>query len=99
MQDGTASHNYKFKFGFIYLDGNNLVLSGSSLIMNSQIDDKFNKVNIGSNKILIGAKQYSQAYFTNDYNFHFFTYNDVSDFLGGYSTSGVNSNDYSNKSK
>lgn len=42
---------------------------------------------------MIQAKQFSHAYFTNDSKFIYFTYNDVSDFLGGYSTSSILNND------
>jgi len=47
----------------------------------------------GTTKKLIQAKQFSHAYFTNDSKFIYFTYNDVSDFLGGYSTSSILNND------
>ena len=64
--------------------------------MNSQNDDHlFNKHDNKEPKILIEAKKYSQAYFTSDHNFHYFTYNDESDFLGGYSTVGITNSNYS----
>ena len=97
IEDGPASLNYKFKFTIIHLDNGNLVLLGSSLIMNTATTDKkFDKVNTGGTKVLIEAKDFSQAYFTSDKKVHFFTYSDVSNFLGGYSTSGVDFDDYSN---
>ena len=37
---------------------------------------------IGGTKYLIEAKDFSQAYFTSDNKVHFFTYSDVSNFLG-----------------
>ena len=96
IENGQASHNYNFKFTIIYLSDSYLILKGNSLIMNSQKEHKFDMGNIGGTKYLIEAKDFSQAYFTSDNKVHFFTYSDVSNFLGGYSTSGVDFDDYSN---
>ena len=97
LKDGTTfADDYGFPLAIIYWDTNGfLTLRGAGLIMN--LNQNFiNKADrIGMEKSLILAKNYSQAYFASDCNFHYFTYNDVSDFLGGYSTSPVNSDDYS----
>ena len=92
LENSQKGHNYKYKLAIIYSD-NYLILRGSSLIMKS--DKVIDKDDIGKTLNLIKAQNYSQAFFTSDYNFYYFTYNDVSDFLGGYSTRGVSSTDYS----
>ena len=97
LKDGTTSTNdYRFPLAIIYWDYNGyLTLRGAGLIMNSN-ENFINKDDTqGTTKNLIQAKNYSEAYFTSDYNFHYFTYNDVSDFLGGYSTSPISSSVYS----
>ena len=95
LEDGTQSKSdQKFKFSLIYWDNNGyLTLRGAGLIMNSY-ENFINKDDLfGTTKKLIQAKQFSHAYFTNDSKFIYFTYNDVSDFLGGYSTSSILNND------
>ena len=94
LENSQKYHNYGYKLAIIYSD-NYLILRGSSLIMNSNNNKVIDKADIGKTLKLTKAKNYSQAYFTSDYNFYYFTYNDVSDFLGGYSTRGVSSTDYS----
>ena len=52
-----------------------------------------NPQSIDSYKILIKIKQHTQAYFQVfhfDNNFWYFTYNDISDFVSGYSTNTIN---------
>ena len=100
LQDGYSTENdHGFPLAIIYWDSSGYItLRGAYLIMNSNQNFINKKDRDGMTKDLISAKNYSQAYFTSDYNFHYFTYNDVSDFLGGYSTSPVNSNDYSDVS-
>ena len=44
---------------------------------------------------LADAKQYTKACFKSDNYFYYFTYNDASDFTGGYSTGAVSDSDYS----
>ena len=95
LENITKEHNFQYNSSFIYSLDNNLTLLGGGLVMNSASNEyKVDKVD-KSKITLAKAKNHSQAYFTNDYNFYYFTYNDVSDFLGGYSTSGVNPNKFS----
>ena len=95
LEDISKEHNYQYNSSFIYSLDNNLLLVGGGLVMNSDLNEyKVDKVD-KSTLNLTKAKNYSQAYFTSDYNFYYFSYNDVSDFLGGYSTSGVNPNKFS----
>ena len=44
---------------------------------------------IGQDNDFTDTKSYTLAYFTSDYNFYYFTYNDVNDFESGYSTNHV----------
>ena len=98
LEDGSNVHNYQYKLAFIYSNNNYLNLQTGGLIMNSA-DKKVDKANYDSPLNLLEIKNYSQAYFTEDYNFHYFSYNNVSDFLGGYSNSGISSTDYADKSR
>ena len=99
LEDGTQTKNNQgFKMSIIYSEDNTyLNLRAAGLIMNNN-ENFLNKEDYGDIINLIEAKSFSQGYFTSDYNFHYFTYNDVSDFLGGYSTSGVNQNDFADLS-
>ena len=97
LEDGTSSEiNHKYKLTFIYSNDVYLYLKTGGMIMNSG-ENIINKVNY-EELILMEVKNSSQAYFTDDYNFHYFSYNNVSDFLAGYSTSGISSSDISDKS-
>ena len=91
--EANTNVNDNFKLTYIFSDNNHLILSGGVFTINSG-ETKINKQDYNK-KNLIEVKAYSRAYYTEDCNFHYFTYNDVSDFLGGYSTSGVNCDDYS----
>ena len=90
LEDGSKEHNYEYSSSLIYAKNNYIILKSAGFIMNTG-ENKVNKADYSQTN-LTPVKKYSQAYFTSDYNFHYFTYNDVSDFVGGYSTTGVNVN-------
>ena len=91
----------KYKMGAIILESNYLKLKSymAEFHPHDQNDDKvyiFDSSTANPLSInLTSAKKYSQAFFKNDSDeFYFFTYNNVSDFISGYSS--VTTNDYSN---
>ena len=90
-------YNYRMNNGrlaIIASENGYIVLKGSYLTVNS--DE--NNINIvdGVNYQLSQAKAYSAAYFGDTYYLYFFTYNDLSDFISGYSTTVI---DLSNNNK
>ena len=77
-------NNYNYRMPLIRKDGENLILSGYSLIMNSD-ESYINGNQISGNTILTQIKSHTRAIIDDNYYFYYFTYNDISDFTSGYS--------------
>ena len=91
-----ATQNRQYKFPILVRSGD-LKLYGTTIIMNKE-DNNCNQQNPYGKKSIISLKSNSQAYFDSDKYFYFFTYNDISDFTSGYSTTSLNYDNYGSNS-
>ena len=94
---GNELYNYRFidgKFAMIANDNGYIVLKGSYLNINSA-EENISIEDIVNYQIS-KAKENTSAYFDNSYYLYFFTYNNLSDFISGYSTTVI---DLSNDNK
>ena len=64
--------------------GNDLVVSGYSLTMNPG-ENNVNGNGVNGQSTLTQVKSDTYGSIDSNYNFYFFTYNNVSDFISGYS--------------
>ena len=84
-----GDNNYNYDFPSLQKRGNNLVISGYGLIMNSN-EDTINGNGEHGQSTITEAKTYTQGSIDTNYNYYYFTYNNVSDFTSGYSNSFIN---------
>ena len=75
---------YKYNLPSLQKRGNDLVISGYSFTMNKG-ENNVNGNGINGQTTLIQAKADTQGSIDSNYNFYYFTYNNVSDFSSGYS--------------
>ena len=75
--------NYEYKLPSLQKQGDNLVISGYNFIMNSR-ESEIHSNEIQGKTTIIKAKSDTQGSIDSNYNFYFFTYNNVSDFSSGY---------------
>ena len=83
-------YNYRMAFGNLAMITNedgNIVLKGSKLTFKSQDNTVYKNDLV--NKIISPAKAKASAYFDSNYFLYFFTYNSISDFISGYSNTGI----------
>ena len=85
LENGIEGDNHKYKFPHLKNDGGNLQFLRSSFIMNPN-DANINLQSPQGEIIITELKQKTQAYFNSNYCIHYFTYNNVMDFLSGFST-------------
>ena len=85
LENGNNEFNYEYKFPIIILYDENILIKANFLILNKR--EPFLNMETSVQKTLNQAKSYSQASFDNNYFFYYFTYNNIYDFLSGYSTS------------
>ena len=90
--EGSNEHNYEYKFPIITFDNGNILIKAGILVLNSE-DSAVIWNSLGS-KSLNYPKTFIQASFDINHFFYYFTYNNVSDFISGYSNSYV---DFSSK--
>jgi len=81
-----GDNNYNYDFPSLQKRGNNLVISGYGLIMNSN-ENTINGNGEHGQSTITEAKAYTQGSIDSNYNYYYFTYNNVSDFASGYSNS------------
>ena len=97
-------HNTNYKFPSIRENNGNLIISGYSLTMNSG-ESQINGNQIAGQATLTQMKSNTRASIDDKYYFYYFTYNDASDFVSGYSTTYMDlghdkyGNDFSNSGK
>ena len=88
--------NNRYKFCFLRFESFKLRLGSKGLEPNKGSYDgtgDVNMVSIGQDNDFTNIKNYTQAYFASDYNFYYFTYNNVNDYESGYSTNHVDFSD------
>ena len=92
-KEGYQDKNYEYKFSILQNESGNLKLNGAALILNYE-DKKVDK-NVFQSTYIFKAKNNTQGSFDSQKNYYYFTYNNASDFKGGYSSTSV---DFSSKS-
>ena len=80
----NKGHNYKYDLPSLQKRGNDLVVSGYSLTMNPG-ENNVNGNGVNGQSTLTQVKSDTYGSIDSNYNFYFFTYNNVSDFISGYS--------------
>ena len=85
--DRGYDHFHEYKFSIITIESGNIFIRGNVLVLN-YVDVKIDS-NTFASKFLNHARTYSQASFDNNHIFYYFTYNNFSDFISGYSNSYV----------
>ena len=83
----SQTHNYEYKFGLLRKKDGNLRLHGSALILN-YVDEKVDKGDWAGHDI-VQIKNYTQCSINTNHYFFYFTYNNVYDFVSGYSESAI----------
>ena len=94
LEQWKKEKNYKYKFITMEKKDNSLILYGRNIIMNSG-EKNLNSPNSIQTTISESGK-YSQCYFDTNKIIHYFTYNNIYDFLCGYSSSVVNLDNFDN---
>ena len=84
----NKGQNYEYKLPCLRKAGEDLIFSGFNLIMNSG-ENQINSNQIQGSTTIIKAKKDTQGSFDSNYNYYYFTYNNVSDFASGYSNTYV----------
>ena len=79
----TNTINYEYKFPTIENDYGYLKFRAKASTMNKN-DANVNRNDKNGEKKIIQVKSYTQAYFENNNSFHYFTYNNNTDFSSGY---------------
>ena len=80
----NEGHNHNYDLPSLQKRNGSLVISGYSLIMNPG-ESKINGNEIYGKTTIIKAKSDTRGSIDSNYNFYYFTYNNVSDFSSGYS--------------
>ena len=92
-KDDSKDHNYEYKFPTINYENGNIFISGKVLILNN-IDSKMEMMTFAQKILFIQSKSYFRACFDSSHYFYYFTYNNIFDFISGYSNSYI---DFSSK--
>ena len=89
LENGNiADGNYEYKFPVVCKDGGYISLRGGILHFPPEnVDILFNTLCISR---IAEIKEYTQAYFNWHFYLYFFSYNTITDFISGYSTSYIN---------
>ena len=88
LENGCCDQNYRYKFPIIKVENQYIIFQGQTLTINSG-ENNINYNHYGE-KYLIKVKSNRDACFDKDYNFYYFTYNNIYDFISGYSLDKIN---------
>ena len=85
LENGNYYENYEYKFPVISYDNGYIALRGKILVF-VKLENKVNINTIHGEKTITLVKESTQASFDDNNYFYYFSYNDISDFISGYST-------------
>ena len=90
LENGYNLDYNEYKFPMIVLRGENIILSGKKVTLKNDYAVTMDTYHY----IITQAKSNTKAYFDRDFYLYYFTYNNISDFISGYSITNIDLDNY-----